>query len=434
MGFFVYRHLGVVRCKICLMQHILRPLVSIFLAIIIFSSCGIFITGYSEYKSAKKFYEERNYDQAALYASRSLKLKAKNKKALSLFENSYQLGVDEHKSNIKKLETIEDGSKWPKLFYEYHALQNLNDELVSLKPIINVELKYNLDLPHQDYNEELDKIRPLAADYHYARGLEYREDKKKESQKSAAKEFKLAQQFLPNYENTKELYDETRAAATITLLIRPFKGNRNLVNYIRDQMMITQTNTSKEFLQIITRDQLSTILHEQGLVQSGITENNYMEVGQLSGADHILSASLTTTYRPSETISNENIKQEKKVIIRTDKYVNDEGVEKTKKIKKKVYATISHYKKSAGSSLSLTYRITDIESGQMLFSGTVNTEAKFFREWATYEGDKRALSSHYGLLVMREEQFAPSRSELYMKAAGKLPNQLMLKISDHYSN
>ena len=166
-GFFVYRHLGLVRCKICLMQHILRPLVLIFLAIIIFSSCGIFITGYSEYKSAKIFYEERNYDQAALYASRSLKLKAKNKKVLTLFENSYQLGVEEHKSNIKNLETIEDISKWPKLFYEYNALQNLSDELVSLKPIIKVELKYNLDLPLQNYNDELNRIGPLAAEYHY---------------------------------------------------------------------------------------------------------------------------------------------------------------------------------------------------------------------------------------------------------------------------
>ena len=100
----------------------------------------------------------------------------------------------------------------------------------------------------------------------------------------------------------------------------------------------------------------------------------------------------------------------------------------------KVFATIKHYKKSAGSSLLLTYQITNVKSGQMLFSGTVNTVAKFFHEWATYEGDKRALSSHYRLLVIREEQFAPSRSELYMKAAGKLPNQLMRKISDHYSN
>ena len=53
-----------------------------------------------------------------------------------------------------------------------------------------------------------------------------------------------------------------------------------------------------------------------------------------STADQILSASLTTTYRPSETISIEDIKQEKKVVIRTEKDVEDEGVEKTKKIKK----------------------------------------------------------------------------------------------------
>ena len=159
-----------------------------------------------------------------------------------------------------------------------------------------------------------------------------------------------------------------------------------------------------------------------------------MEVGQLSGADQILSASLTTTYRPSETISIEDIKQERKIVIRTEKYIDDEGVEKTKKIKKKVYATVKHYKKSAGSSLLLTYRITDVKSGQMLFSGTVNTTANFFHEWATYKGDKRALSSQYGSLVIWEEKFAPSRSELYMKAARKLPNQLMRKISNHYSN
>ena len=159
-----------------------------------------------------------------------------------------------------------------------------------------------------------------------------------------------------------------------------------------------------------------------------------MEVGQLSGADQILGASLATTYRPSETISIEDIKQEKKVVIRTEKYVDDEGVEKTKKIKKKVFATIKHYKKSAGSSLLLTYRITDVKSGKILFSGTVNTDEKFFHEWATYEGDKRALSSQYEYLVEKEEKLAPSRSELYMEAAVALPNKLMKKISDHYSD
>ena len=415
------------------MKAILRLSSILYLGIIIFSSCGIFIEGYNEYKSAKNFHKERNYHQAALYASKSLKLKAKNKKALALFENSYQLAVEEHRSNIMSLEKIADDSKWPRLYYAYDELQNLSNELVSLKPIIKVVLRYDLDLPFQDYNKELNRIGPLAAEYDYKRGLEYRKEKDKESQKIAAKAFKSAQQFVPNYKNSKELYDETRAAALITLLILPFEGNHNLVDYIRDRMMMTQTNTSKEFLQIITRDQLSTILLERNLVQAGITENDYLELGKLAGADQIFSASLTTTHRPSETIEVEDIKQEKKVVVRKEKYVDD-GVEKTKKIKEKVYVTIDHYKKSAESNLRLTYRITDVNSGLPIYSGTVRTDAKFFHEWATYEGDKRALSGKYERLVEKEEKFAPSRSELYMEAAGTLPNKLMKKISNHYSN
>ncbi len=53
----------------------------------------------------------QDYHQATLYASRSLKLNSKNKKALSLFERSYRLAVEEHRSNIMDLETMEDDSK-----------------------------------------------------------------------------------------------------------------------------------------------------------------------------------------------------------------------------------------------------------------------------------------------------------------------------------
>ena len=406
----------------------------LFFFIIIFSSCGIFIEGYNEYGTAKNYYKERNYHQAALHASKSLKIKAKNKRALVLFENSYQLAVQEHRSNIKDLETIEDDSKWPRLYHAYDELQYLSDELVSLMPLVQVTFGYDLDLPLQDCNKELNRIGPLAAEYHYERGLEYRQERDKESQKSAAKAFKSAQQFVPNYKNSKELYDETRSAALITLLILPFEGDHNLVDYIRDRMIITQTNASKEFLQIITRDQLSTILLERNLVQTGITQNDYLEVGKLAGANQILSASLSTTHRPSETITVEDIKQEKKVVVRKEKYVDDDGVEKTKKIKETVYVTIDHYKKSAESNLRLTYRITDINNGLPIYSGKVRTHAKFFHEWATYEGDKRALSSKYERLVQKEEKFAPSRSELHMEAASTLPNRLMKKISDHYSN
>jgi hypothetical protein len=133
--------------------------------------------------------------------------------------------------------------------------------------------------------------------------------------------------------NAQKLYEESREAATFTLLIRPFDGNRNISSYIRDQMMMKQSNASKEFLRIINRDQLETILNEQALVQSGITENNYMEIGKLSGADHILSATIVTTFRPVEKIIEEDIKQDKEVVLETEEYVDSTGVTKQKRSK-----------------------------------------------------------------------------------------------------
>ena len=76
--------------------------------------------------------------------------------------------------------------------------------------------------------------------------------------------------------------------------------------------MLNQSNKSKEFLRIINRDELQTIFTELALVQSGITENNYLEIGELSGADHILSATMISNYQPAETITDTDIKQKKR--------------------------------------------------------------------------------------------------------------------------
>ena len=414
------------------MKHVIKFSFLLFSAIIIFSSCGLFIKGFNEYKSAKNYHKQRNFYKAAIYASKSLKQNANNKKALYLFEKSYESALELNKTKIKNFEKIESDSKWPKLYYVYDELKNLSKELESIQ---SITMSYGLDLLPQDYSEELNRLSPLAAEYHYKRGLEYRKKRDKQSQKNAANEFMSAQEFVSSYKNSKQMYEEARAAALITLLIRPFEGKQNLVNYIRDQLMMVQSKKSKEFLKIITRDQMVSILEEQRLQLSGMVNDNQIgEIGELSAANHILSASLVTTHRPSEKIISEDIEQEKNVVVRREKYLDDDGEEKVKKIKENVYATVDYYKKSAESNLSLTYQITDVNSGRLIYSGTVKTNSKFFHQWATYEGDKRALSSKYDNLCRLKEEFAPSKSELHMLAAQKLPKKLMKKISEHYSN
>ena len=62
--------------------------------------------------------------------------------------------------------------------------------------------------------------------------------------------------------------------------------------------MMVQSKKSKEFLRIITRDQMHSILEEQRLQLSGVVNGDQVvEIGDLSAANHILSASLVTTHR-----------------------------------------------------------------------------------------------------------------------------------------
>ena len=75
-----------------------------------FISCSVFIAGYADYSSAKKYFKKGQYDLAAYHLSKSLTLKPNNKKAINLFELSYDIAVSGHKQNIRKLLSINNNS------------------------------------------------------------------------------------------------------------------------------------------------------------------------------------------------------------------------------------------------------------------------------------------------------------------------------------
>jgi hypothetical protein len=70
----------------------------------------------------------------------------------------------------------------------------------------------------------------------------------------------------------------------------------------------------------------------------------------------------------------------------------------------------------------------------ILFNGEVNGRKEYFHEWATFKGDKRALTRKYKLLVNRRDQFAPSKDDLLMEISKNISSKLGRKISNHYAN
>ena len=82
--------------------------------------------------------------------------------------------------------------------------------------------------------------------------------------------------------------------------------------------------------------------------------------------------------------------------------------------------------------MSVSTTILDVESAKILYSNSVNEEFKFEYEWATYTGDKRALSSKVRSLSRKDAETAPSKgamiSELSNKISKKLKRELTARL------
>ena len=107
-------------------------------------SCALFIPGYSDYSSGKKYYTYGNYDKATFHLSRSLTIKPDNDKALKLFELTYDLAVEKHNRKISELSLNDNKSKWPLLVEEYRSLIKLGSYASNLKPILKSNQKFFL--------------------------------------------------------------------------------------------------------------------------------------------------------------------------------------------------------------------------------------------------------------------------------------------------
>ena len=183
-----------------------------------FISCSVFIAGYADYSSAKKYFKKGQYDLAAYHLSKSLTLKPNNKKAINLFELSYDIAVSGHKQNIRKLLSIKNNSKWPRLVEEYNSLIKLGGYVNNLRPLLKNNINYDLELIVDDFSDKLSDANKRAAQYHYNLGLKFQDEADKENQKKAAINFRLSQNYIPDYLDSKELYKRAKRNATYTLL------------------------------------------------------------------------------------------------------------------------------------------------------------------------------------------------------------------------
>ena len=112
--------------------------------------------------------------------------------------------------------------------------------------------------------------------------------------------------------------------------------------------------------------------------------------------------------------------------------LSDSYGEDTTKLYMTVKATYFYYKKTTTSKGVISFRILDAKTNALLAVEKMPGEYVWISEWATFNGDERALSPEQMRLTKLKEQVPPPPQDLFIEFTKPIYNQVTTKIRDFY--
>ena len=111
--------------------------------------------------------------------------------------------------------------------------------------------------------------------------------------------------------------------------------------------------------------------------------------------------------------------------IGTETYTDDDGKEKTRNIYGEVKATVTVHSISTSAQVQASYQVLHAETAKVLNSEMVSGSSQFDFTWATFNGDKRALSNDVRKLTRKSEKAATSKEQLALDAITNLNEKII---------
>ncbi|HPG31508.1 MAG TPA: hypothetical protein PKY81_00460 [bacterium] len=403
------------------------------------SNCSTFTNYGSLCSQAENLSKKKQYGESFKKAAESIKEKPEYEKAQIILFESYDNAVNQYKSEIERFKNTNSKDRYDNILEKYEAIQELNDTVDNLPKIYNDKTKQYVSIRKYEVLNLLSAAKLDAAEYHYSLGNNLFQDKKSDIQKAAAKEFLEALNIIPGYKDAEEKYNLSKKTALKRIAIMRFEDKTfNIANSSNAALLtdlvykdIFNNKAIMEFNEIIMRDDLTVILKEQQLALSGIISDKSKTVaGELLGAQELITGTLIQIIHTPPAVSKKTIDESKEVVAGQKEYVTESGKKKKENVYDKVRARTTVYTVFAKTMATGTYKITDINSGQIKHSGTFTAEDIFEKSWAEFSGDKRAVYKYKDLTGSTKPQY-PSEKEMEYNAIVKLASKLSAGIIEY---
>jgi hypothetical protein len=364
----------------------MRRLLPLFLLLLILDSCS----------SGKAALKHGNYYEAVVESVHRLRSSPENKKAKAVLQQGYPLAIEYIDQTIQNGIAADDPMKWRNAVKGYEQVNFLADQIKTSLGAMRIIPK-----PATRF-KELAEAKGKAAEESYQSGIAALMKNTREDAKQAYFSFKEANGFEPGYRECIEMMTQAEFNATLRVAYEEINASRYNVSL---QPIIN--SVQRQFLSFKPMNQRDTLQPHQLL---RLVFNGYREDSR---------ASITT--------STEEVKKS----IKTGEKKGPDG--KMQDITEVVLAKVTYYRKIKRGYSQSVVTITDANSNAILQNQNVDGNSSWQQDWATFSGDKRALSTQQVTLCNTRES-SPNDQYLYNQAITDLQNNLTGQLKQFYSN
>ena len=373
-----------------------------------------------DYKDGMKAYKQGNKIEALEFFIAKVTDKSNHQKSVDMIKKLLPEVIEMRKTKAKK---YEEQGKWARAQKEYDRLRRLDKVLQSLVVYDN---KQPIKFPRIDVSQAQSAAKDNAAERYYVQGVEAM--KIPGNAENAAKFFKEARKFDPDYKDSKELsaqafYNDGMAlikerdfktgvkvlwkihdffpegfkdsevqiqtaidSAKVKVAVMSFKDLTfntkygNVGSNLSSEIIADGIRQKPVFIDFVTRDYVHSLMSEQSLGASGAVDaSTAAQIGKLIGVDVFVFGKMTAI--------NPNYPKVKKVSGESKAYRRNYDTNTTYTI----YANWTKFTRIGEVTVSANYQIVDVNTGRIVDSKSISRTASSIKQWVTYTGDEEAI-------------------------------------------
>ena len=336
--------------------------------------------------SSKQQFEKGNYEKAVALSIKKLRKKPDNSKQKNILKAAYAYALQVSEEKIKQHQQSTDRFKWDRVIEQYRKMQQLYTDLLQCPACLAiVELV--------DLQNELNQALAQGAQVYVEEGQKALDTKEKEGGRLAYRHFAQAKAYQNDYGNIDLMLNEARIQGT-------------------EIIGISRIPVSSKVLE------LNTAFFLQQLTQA-LNDLNYFfavfaPVAQLAEQqqvpDQVVDLSFDDYY-----IGQTYVKEVRESLVRDSVKVGEvtDSLGTKYAVYGEVKADLQRYEKTIESGGLLNIAIVEPNSRSVLLQQKIPSTTIWENSWATYQGDKRALTKEELALTREKELLPPPPQELF---------------------